>query len=148
MMSGAIRKFFKKHIGLKITALVLALALWFYIVNELNRGSEEERQFINRMFPREGMVAKKLSIMPIFIGKPKYGYTVNPKKAVVAPEYCIVVGTKDLLGSIRFIYTMPIDIGDANKPFIKLAALNPIAPGVYMEETLVQVTVPVEKITP
>ena len=131
-----------------MAALFLALISWFYIVNELNRGNEEERQFINRMFPREGMVAKKLSIMPIFIGKPRYGYTVDPKKAVVAPEYCIVVGTKDLLGSIRLVYTMPIDIGDTSKPFIKSVALNPIAPGVYMEETLVQVTVPVEKTTP
>ena len=143
-----IRKFFTKHIGLKFTALILALALWFYIVNELNKGSEEERQFINRMFPQEGMVGKKLPIMPIFIGKPKPGFTVDPKKAVVVPEYCIVVGTKNLLGNIRFAYTMPIDINGASKPFIKSVPMNPITPGVYMEETLVQVTVPVEKTNP
>ena len=147
-MLDFIRNFFTKHIGLKVTALILALALWFYIVNELNRGNEEERQFINRMFPREGMVAKKLSIMPIFIGKPRYGYVVDPKKAVVAPQYCIVVGTKDLLGKIRFVYTMPIDVDGASKPFTKAVALNPISPGAYMEETLVDVTVPVEKTTP
>ena len=46
-------KFFTKRIGLKFTALVLALALWFYIVNELKRGSEEERQFLNRVIPQE-----------------------------------------------------------------------------------------------
>ena len=143
-----IRKFFTKQIGLKLTALILALALWFYIVNELKKGNEEERQFINRIFPHEAMVAKKLSIMPIFIGRPKHDCVVDPKKAVVVPEYCIVVGTKDLLGKIRFVYTMPIDISGASKPFIKSIALNPIAPGVYMEETLVQVTVPVENTAP
>ena len=143
-----IRKFFTKHIGLKLTAFSLALALWFYIVNELKKGNEEERQFLNQVLPQEGLVAKKLSIMPIFIGKPARGLTVDPRKAVVVPEYCIVVGTKDLLGKIRFIYTMPIDITGVSKSFTKSVALNPIAPGIYTEETLVQVTVPVEKPNP
>ena len=73
---------------------------------------------------------------------------VDAKKAVVVPEYCIVVGTKDLLGKIKFIYTMPIDVTGVSKPFTKSVALNPIAPGVYTEETLVQVTVAVESKTP
>ena len=46
-----IRKFFTKNIGLKFTALILALALWFYVVNELKKGNEEERQFLNRVLP-------------------------------------------------------------------------------------------------
>jgi hypothetical protein len=143
-----IRKFFTKHIGLKLMALAIALALWFYVVNELKKGGEEERQFLNQVLPQEGLAAKKLSIMPIFIGRPARGFAVDPKKAVVSPEYCIVVGTKDLLGKIRFIYTMPIDIAGAYKSFTKSVALNPIAPGIYMEETLVQVTVPIEKPNP
>jgi len=47
-----IRKFFTKHLSLKITALILALALWFYIVDELKKGSEEERQLLNRLLPQ------------------------------------------------------------------------------------------------
>lgn len=143
-----IRKVFTKHIGLKITALVLALALWFYIVNELNKGNEEERQFLSRMLPQEGLVAKKLAIRPIFIGRPWSGFSVDPRKAVVVPEYCIVVGTKELLSKARYVYTMPVDVSGAAKPFTKSVALTPIMPGVYMEETLVQVTAPVEKLNP
>ncbi|MDD5136023.1 MAG: hypothetical protein PHN63_01590 [Candidatus Omnitrophica bacterium] len=78
-MLDSIRNIFTKHIGLKITALVLALALWFYIVNELNKGNEEERQFLNRMLPQEGLVAKKLTIRPIFLGRPRSGFTVDPR---------------------------------------------------------------------
>ena len=48
------RKFFTKNIGLKFMALILALALWFYIVNELKKGNEEERQFLNRVLPQQG----------------------------------------------------------------------------------------------
>ena len=142
-MLGFIRKFFTKNIGLKFTALILALALWFYVVGELKKGNEEERQFLNSVLPQEGIAAKKLSIMPVFIGTPRYGFMINHAKAVVVPEYCIVVGTKDLLGKVRFIYTMPIDVSGASKPFTKSVALNPRAPGIYMEETLVQVTVAV-----
>lgn len=128
-------------------ALILALALWFYVVNELKKGSEEERMFLSRMMPQEGMVAKKLSIMPIFIGHPRSGFTLETKKSVVVPEYCIVVGNKDLLEKIRFIYTMPVDVSGVYRSFTKSVSLNPIAPGVYMGETLVEVTVPVERVT-
>jgi hypothetical protein len=144
-MLEIIRTFITKNPGLKITALVLALALWFYIVNELNKGTEEERQFLTRMLPQEGMSAKKLIIMPVFVGHPHSGWTLDVRKAVVAPEYCIVVGTKELLNKVRFAYTMPIDISEMTKPFTKSVPLNPIAPGVFTEETLVQVTVPIER---
>ncbi len=145
-MFNLLRQFFEKNIGFKITALILALALWFYIVKELNTGSEEERQFLNKVLPQEGVVAKRLSIRPIFVGKPRWGYGVDNKNVAIVPEYCIVVGTKELLGKIRFAYTMPVDVGGAYKPFTKSVPLSPIAPGVYMEETLVQVTVPMEKV--
>lgn len=126
-------------------ALFITLGLWFYIVDELHKGSEEEQQFLNRLLPSDGIVAKKLSIKPILIGKPRYGFYVDDKKTVTTPEYCIVVGTKDLLGKIKFAYTTPIDVSGAYKTIVKAVPLNPIAPGVYMEETLVQVTVPVER---
>ena len=147
-MLQSIKNLFTKHLGLKFTALILALALWFYIVDELKKGNEEERQFINRVLPQEGMTAKKLSIIPMFVGTPHYGFTVDAAKAVVVPDYCIVVGTRDLLGKVKSINTMPIDISGTSKPFTKSVALNPIAPGIYMEETLVQVTVPVENKNP
>jgi YbbR domain-containing protein len=143
-----IRKFFTKHIGLKIAALILALALWFYIVNELNKGTEEERQFLNRILPQEDMTARKLIIMPVFIGHPRAGWTLDVSKAVVVPEYCIVVGNKSMLDKVRFAYTVPVDISGSTKPFTKSVALNPIAPGVFTEETLVQVTIPIEKENP
>ena len=144
-MLDFLRGLFTRNIGLKVLALFLALALWFYIVNELKKGSEEERQFLQSVMPKESMAAKKLEIYPVFSGKPKSGYFIDSKKVIVVPEYCLVVGTKNLVEKIRQAYTMPIDIGGTNKSFTKSVPLSPIAPGIYMEETLVQVTVPVEK---
>ncbi len=144
-MFGFIKNLLTRNIALKIVSLVLALALWFYIVNELNKGSEEERMLLRRVLPTEGMVAKRLSMRPIFIGRPRQGFVLDNKNVVVVPEYCIVVGPKDLLGKIRFAYTMPIDVTGASKTFTKPVSLNPIAPGVFTEETLVQITVPIER---
>ena len=138
-------KIFTNYAGLKITALVLALVLWFYVVNELNKGSEVDRRFLNKVLPSEGVVAKKLLIKPVFIGAPRQGYIIDRRRVVIVPDYCIVVGEKDLLSRIPFAYTTPIDIRGISKPFTKSVPLNPIAPGIFMEETLVQVTVPVER---
>lgn len=136
-----------RNLGLKLISLILALALWFYIVNELHKGTEEERQLLRRILPSEEIAAKKLFIRPVCIGTPKRGYEIVKDKLIVAPEYCIVVGTRELLEKIRFAYTTPIDITGLSKNFTKTVPLNPIAPGIYMEETLVQVTVPIEKIS-
>lgn len=140
-----VKRFFTKHLALKILSLFLALLVWFYIVNELNKGSDEEFRFLKRMLPSEGLVAKKLVIRPVIIGKPRAGYIVNRAQTVIVPDYCIVVGTRDILGRVKFAYTMPIDVRKATKTITDSIPLNPIAPGVFMEETTVQVTVPIEK---
>ena len=144
-MLDFLRNLFTRNIGLKALGLFLALALWFYIVNELKKGSEEERRFLQSVMPKESVATKKLDIYPVFSGRPKSGYFVDSKKVIIVPEYCLVVGTKDLVEKIRHAYTMPIDIRGADKDFTKTVPLSPITPGIYMEETLVQVTVPVEK---
>ena len=143
-----LKNFFTKHLALKILSLILALLVWFYIVNELNKGSIEELQILHKVLPTEGLIAKRLIIKPVFTGQPRWGYKVYGDRAVVVPEYCIVVGARNILGNIKFAYTMPIEIKKAAKSFTISAPLSAVAPGVYMEETLVQVTVPVEKETP
>jgi YbbR domain-containing protein len=143
-----IKTLFTNNLGLKLISLVLALMLWFYIVEELEKGSEDDMRFLNKVLPSEGVAAKKLLIRPVVVGRPKSGYVVSTENIITSPDYCIVVGTRGLLGKIRHAYTMPIDVAGAYKTITKSVPLNPIAPGVYMEETLVQVTVPIEKANP
>lgn len=42
-------KFFTKNVPLKVLSFILALLIWFYIVNELNRGSQEELQALRKI---------------------------------------------------------------------------------------------------
>ena len=146
-MLQSIKDLFTKHLFLKFLSLILALLAWFYIVNELNKGSNEELELLRKMHPNEGMVAKKLMISPVFAGKPSWGNSVRRDQVAVVPEYCIVMGSRNVLGKVKSIYTMPIDLKGSSKTFTAQVALKPIAPGVYTEETLVQVTVPIEKDT-
>ena len=139
------RNFFTKNVGLKLIALVLALTSWFYIVKELNKGTEEEMRFLRKILPSEGLTARRLAIKPIFVGKMRRGYQILNNKIIIVPDYCIVVGAKDLLEKVRFAYTMPVDVTGAFRTLTKSVPLNPIAPGIYMEETLVQITIPIEK---
>ena len=53
-MLNFLKDFFTKNVALKFTALILALALWFYIVGELKKGSDEERRFLNKVLPSSG----------------------------------------------------------------------------------------------
>ena len=140
-----LRNLFTKNMGLKAMALILALVSWFYIVKELNKGTEDEMRFLRKILPSEGLTARRLAIKPVFVGKMRRGYRIVSDKIVIVPDCCIVVGTKELLEKIRFAYTMPVDVTGAFRTFTKSAALNTIAPGIYMEETLVQITVPIER---
>lgn len=140
-----VKDFFTKNFTLKLISLVLALMLWFYIVDELNRGTEEDRQLASRILPSEGMMTKKLVIKAVIVGRPRQGYRFIEKKAIISPEFCIVVGKKAMMEKLRFAYTMPIDVSDAVKTIATSIALSPIAPGAYMEETFVHVIIPVEK---
>lgn len=142
-----LKRFFTKHLALKILSLILALLVWFYIVNELAKGSLEELQLLHKILPTEGLIAKKLAIKPVFVGNPRWGYKINRDQSVVTPEYCIVVGARAVLEKIKFAYTTPIDVKKSTKTFTIQAPLSPVAPGVYIEETLAQVTVSVEKET-
>lgn len=40
-MLNFIERFFSRNIGLKITALILTLVLWFYVSNELKKGNSQ-----------------------------------------------------------------------------------------------------------
>ncbi|MDD5174002.1 MAG: hypothetical protein WC419_01650 [Candidatus Omnitrophota bacterium] len=146
-MLQSIKNVFTKHLLLKFLSLILALLSWFYIVNELNKGSKEEIEMLRKIRPGEGMVAKKLAISPVFVGRPSWGNVVRHDQVVIVPDYCVVMGSRNDLANIKTAYTVPIDLKKASNTFTAQVALRPVASGVYMEETLVQVTVPIEKDT-
>ncbi len=145
-MENLLTKSFGKNLFLKLISLILAIGLWYYAVNELGKGTEEETLALQRILPSYGMVTKKLIIKTIIVGKPKKGNRVLDDKITIVPEYCLVVGPRKLLTNLKFIYTLPIDVSNLEKTMTRAAPLKPLASGVYVEETLVTVSIPIEKI--
>ena len=144
-MYSFLKRLFGENLLLKGISLILAIGLWFYIVNELGKGSEEETIALQRILPSYGMLTKKLVIKPIIVGKPKQGFRIVEDKIAVLPEFCIVLGPRKVLRNLRFIYTMPVDIAGGDAMVAKQVPLKPLAPGVYVEEILVTVNIPIEK---
>lgn len=139
-------RLFAENLLLKMISLILAVGLWFYIVSDLNKGTEEERLIIQKLLPSYGMITKKLAIRPVLVGNPKHGYRVVEDQIAIMPEYCIVVGPRSVLNNVRYIYTLPIDVSDSEKLITSSVPLKPIAPGIYVEETLVTADIPIERI--
>ena len=60
-MLQSIKDLFTKHLLLKFLSLMLALLAWFYIVNELNKGPNEELELLRKMrFNESRMRADKI----------------------------------------------------------------------------------------
>lgn len=47
-----LKNFFTKNLALKILSFILTLLVWFYIVNELNKGSQEEAQALRKILQK------------------------------------------------------------------------------------------------
>lgn len=134
-----------ENLLLKVVSLFLAVWMWFYVVSELNKGSVDDRLAIQKLLPSYGMITKKLLIRPIVVGRPRPGYRIIEEKIVAVPDYCIVVGPRKILENLKYIYTLPIDATGSSRVLTVTVPLKPIASGIYMEETLVTATIPIER---
>ncbi len=141
MMLKFLGRIISNNLILKMVSLVLAVGIWFYIAIDLDKGAEDERLILH---PSYGMVTKRLAIKAVVVGNPRQGYRVDEARIAIAPEYCIVVGPRSLLGNIKYIYTMPIDVSGEDRTVTRSVPLKSAAEGVRAEETLVTATVPIE----
>lgn len=144
-MLRSIAHLFTNNIGLKIIALILSLVLWFYVGKELSRESEGERNFLKKILPSENVSAKRLPVRPTLEGSPQSGYIVDLERVTAAPNICTAVGQRDVLDKITYASTVPININGASRAVTKSIPLRSI-PGVYVEDTVVRVTIPIQKI--
>ena len=51
-MAGFLGNFFTRNVPLKILSFILALLIWFYIVNELEKGSQEEAMALHKILQK------------------------------------------------------------------------------------------------
>lgn len=133
------------NLGLKLLALFLAVVTWFYIVVELQKGTPEEREVLQRILPYR-MVSKQIPIKLNLIGEPQKGYMVEYDKIVIEPSTCVMIGPGSFLNRLSAVNTQSIDISEYTKTFTKDISIISPTKGVTMKEKFVSVTIPIIKV--
>ena len=141
------KNWFTHNIGLKVLAFFLAAGTWFYVVNELNKTSIDERATLLRIFPYK-VAAKKIPIRLNIVGNPVLGYEIETGNIVMNPDTCIIIGPKDVLETIKEVTTEPINISEYTRTFTKNLTLLPIGKDIVLEGQFTQVTIPIHQVTP
>ena len=140
-----VKKWITNNIGLKMLALVLAMATWFYTGRELTKlKNEDERAIINML--RYEVVSKRVPIQLNIVGEPKQGYKLIKGDITVEPKSIVVIGPKNILEDVSAARTIPIDISENTKAIKKDISLAPIATGITLRDEFVNIYIPIVKI--
>ena len=138
-----LKKVLLNNIGLKLLALLLAFVTWFYI-GEATKVAPQ-KTVLQRIFSPAYYSSKKLYIKPIFVGSVPRGYEFVETDVNVMPEFIVVLGPSNILSEKEFIYTKPIDLSEHTKTRTVDIELKSISPSIKLQETNVQVYLPIKK---
>ncbi len=133
------------NLGLKLLALFLAFATWFYVVVELQKGTIEERQALQRILPYR-IISKRLPVKLNLTGEPPEGYAVEYDKITIDPAECVMVGPRSLLEKLSSVKTRIIDISGHTRMFAKDVSIVPPMKGIDIKDRFIKVTIPISKV--
>jgi len=135
---------FFNNIGLKLLALLLAMATWIYVVIELQQGATEEKEVLQSILPPYRFVSKKLPVKLNLAGEPMKGYYVAYDKISIKPAEFLIVGPKSIISRMSSVETQPIDISGYSKTFMTdVSVLTPTK--AIIKEKFITVTIPILK---
>ena len=130
---------------LKLAALFVAVMTYFYIHNEIY--NVEKNNSTDASYKLIKLTAKALPVKIRLETTPPDGYRIIEDKVAVLPTQVTVIGPEALLESALTAETAIVDISDSTKTIIKKIPIETVAGiSVAGESTLVEVTVPIEKI--
>jgi YbbR domain-containing protein len=137
------KNFISGNLILKIVSALLAILTWVYIDREIARIKEKEK--VTLIWDKElNLEVRELPIRPNIKGVPPRGYRLVEARLSVNPPQCKVVGKKEVLDSIEYVETEPVDVRKINKTAVIKISLHPVS-NLIIPEGEVEVVVPVEK---
>lgn len=141
-------KLLRGSLFLKLAALVFAVVSYFYIHNEIQT-SEKDKKISDPSYKLIKLTAKSLPVKLRIGTAPPEGYKIVESKAAVSPDRLIVIGPEALLEEALSVETSIVDISESTKTAVRRVPLENVA-GIHLagEPYLVNVTIPIEKITP
>ena len=139
-----VKEWITNNLGLKVVSLALAIATWSYINLELTKiKNEEERAIISML--HYNIISKKIPIRLTIVGEAREGYELVADAIDFDPDIIVIVGPESILNEVNFARTIPIDISEYTKDIIKQVELAPIARGITLKDSLVDVNIPIIK---
>ena len=131
---------------LKLTALLVAVMTYFYIHNEIYN-QEMASKSADASYKLIKLTAKVLPVKVRLETTPPDGYHILEDKVTVTPAQVTVIGPEALLESAWTAETAIVDVSENTKTVQKHLPIESVA-GVHIagQSTLVEVTVPIEKI--
>ena len=138
-------KLLKGTFFLKISALVVAIAAYFYIHHEIDM--TERKNATDSSYRLIKLTAKNLPVKVRLETQPADGYRVIEDRVTVTPPQVMVVGPEALLEEATTAETSIVDISESVKTVTKKIPLESVS-GIHLigQPHLVEVTVPIEKI--
>lgn len=132
------------NIGLKILSLLLAIATWFYVYQELAKlKSEKEKAIIDML--QYDVVTKRLPVQLTLVGELKSEYEIKTDGITIDPAYCVVIGPEIILQDVKTARTVPINLNEYTKDINREVLLAPIAEGISLKDFSVKVYIPILK---
>ena len=132
------------NLGIKLTALFLALICWFFVFGEINKMLPEKNQE-HRVLTSGRLITKQIPVQIVLEGEPSEGFKVERSKILFNPSFCLVVGEKDILENISYIRTLPINISGRSKSFNEVVKLEAFSKEAGQKDMTVEVIIPIEK---
>jgi len=141
-----IKSFIMRHFWLKVTALLLAVIAWLYVVGELDKGTLQEQELFEKILPYR-LSAKEVPIKINILGNPPHGYRVVLESVTITPSTCVIFASKNFLRNVEYIATEATDISEYTKPVTRRIKLKPVRSGIILEnDFFVDIVIPIEKI--
>ncbi len=132
-----------KNFWLKITALILAIIIWYYADVEIKRVPGEERAQLWFEYSQENMI-KELKLIPVIVGRPAQNYAIRTDRITVKPETSFVIGPKRIVEKLVSLKTVQIDITGQSKTCSLTVPLEPVkSVRFYGHSGVVDITIPI-----
>jgi YbbR domain-containing protein len=91
------------------------------------------------------LITKKMNINPVFLGEPAFGYRIHQEEIQLDPNAVLIGGPKGALEKLESVDTEKIDLVGRIRPFRRTVSLNLPAGVKSLNETPVDIYVPIKE---
>ena len=143
----SINKIIFNNLWLKILALMLAIATWFYVFDVVNTDSHLKKlETDEEIFSRYTFSVKEVPVKPVFTGKTPEGYRVIFENLKIDPPTIHVFGPEKVLDDVEELKTERINLGEYTRSVhLQLGIVSEVK-FLQFDEKLIDVYIPVETI--